>query len=225
MGVDRRLEELCTLYGEKGDEELLGMHDRLDDLTSVAQEALAQVMRERHLRARGPAEAQEPVSPLSGEPEETLGKSEVLVYLFHDAFEAREAMRHMGAAEIEHRMLDWHSVDPEMPVAYTGVDLGLVVAQRDLQAAKQVLKEKLGLFPGPEGEVAEADGEMVVLGMFDRADALVAAQVLGAAGISYLWRDGQEDAASLPDEETVAIEVRPASYARANELVESKLGG
>jgi hypothetical protein len=59
--------------------------------------------------------------------------------------------------------------------------------------------------------------------MFDRNEALVAAQALGEAGITYLWRDGRDDAAELPDEETVAIEVRPADLERATQLVEAAL--
>jgi hypothetical protein len=56
--------------------------------------------------------------------------------------------------------------------------------------------------------------------MFERGEGLVAAQALGEAGITYLWRDGREEASGLPDEETVSIEVRQADLARATKLVE-----
>ena len=56
--------------------------------------------------------------------------------------------------------------------------------------------------------------------MFEREEALVAAGALGRAGMTYLWRDGRDEAAALPDEETVAIEVRPADLERATGLVE-----
>jgi hypothetical protein len=59
--------------------------------------------------------------------------------------------------------------------------------------------------------------------MFERGEGLVAAQALGEAGVTYLWRDGRDAGAHLPDEETVAIEVRPENVARATTLVEEAL--
>lgn len=219
MSLDGRLEKLSALYGEKSDGELLALYEKREGLTDLAQQALAGVMRERGLVARGVAAA-EPVGveETSGE---TVGEDEGLIYMFHDAFEAREAKRHMREAEIAHRMLDWHEVEPEMERSHTGLDLGLVVRRADAQRAVQVLKESLGLFPGPEtARQGEAD-EFVVLSMFDREEALVAAGALGRAGVTYLWRDGRDASAGLPDEETVAIEVRAEDVDRAVKLVES----
>ena len=217
MSLDGQLEKLSALYGEKSDGELLALYEKREGLTEMAQQALTGVMRERGLAERGAEEAVSAVES-SGE---TVGEDEGLIYMFHDAFEAREAKRHMREEGIAHRMLDWHEVEPEMERSHTGLDLGLVVRKGDAQRAVQVLKERLGLFPGPEtAREGEAD-ELVVLSMFDREEALVAAGALGRAGMTYLWRDGRDESAGLPDEETVAIEVRAEDVDRAVKLIES----
>jgi hypothetical protein len=231
MSLDGQLEKLGALYAEKSDGELLDLHDKRDGLTDLAQQALAGVMRERGLGARG-ASAERPLpSEISGDKAaDALAENELLAYLFHDAFEAREAIRNMTEAGIPYRMLDWHIVNPEMEVSYTGVDLGLVAQREDASRTMVVLKEKLGLFPaheetsgnGSEDEAGAVEA-LAVLSMFDRNEALAAAQALGEAGITYLWRDGHDDTADLPDEETVAIEVRPANLERATKLVEDAL--
>jgi len=182
-------------------------------------------MRVRRLSGRGGGETYAPVQESSGdEGEDRLESTEVLAYLFHDAFQAREAIRTMTEAGIAHRMLDWHVVQPERPASQNGLDLGLVVAQADLQRTLGVLKEQLGLFPGAEGEDAQEDGDsMAVLSMYERGEALVAARALGEAKMSYLWRDGSEHGSDLPDEETVAIEVNAADVERATQVVEDAL--
>jgi hypothetical protein len=224
MSLDGQLEKLSALYAEKSDAELLDLHAKRDGLTEMAQQALASVMRERRLSGGGAVggRAEEPAG--SEEVGDTVGADEGLIYLFTDAFEAREALRHMNEAGISHRMLDWHQVEPDRERSYTGVDLGLVVARGDAKRAVSVLKEKLGLFPGPETLEGggEADG-LVVLSMFDRQEALAAAGVLGKVGMTYFWRDGRDVTAGLPDEDTVAIEVRTEDVDRAAKLVEETL--
>jgi len=122
--------------------------------------------------------------------------------------------------------MDWHVVHPEMTPYPNGLDLGLVVARADAQQTAEVLKEKLGLFPGPEGGDAPADGDsMDVLSMYERADALVVARALGEAKMSFLWRDGSEHGSDLPDAETVAIEVNTGDLERAAQVVEQVLRG
>jgi hypothetical protein len=231
MSLDGQLEKLSALYAEKSDGELLDLHEQRDGLTELAQQALAGVMRERGLGARGvSAEQSSPSEIGGGQAADALVENELLAYLFHDAFEAREAIRNMTEAAIPYRMLDWHTVNPEMEVSYTGVDLGLVVQRKDASRTMVVLKEKLGLFPareetpgsGFEDEAGAAEA-LAVLSMFDRNEALAAAQALGEAGITYLWRDGRDDTADLPHEETVAIEVRLANLERATKLVEEAL--
>ncbi len=225
MSLDGQLEKLGALYAEKSDGELLGLYEQRDGLTELAQQALAAVMRERRLSTAEAAGPRETASAAGAEAEEDrVLDGEVLAYLFHDAFEAREAIRAMTEAGIAHRMLDWHVVDPGMTVSQTGVDVGLVVAQAQARRTLEVLKERLGLFPEAEDGGGPGHEEpMVVLSMFERAEGLVAARALGEAGMTYLWRDGRDHVGELPDEETVAIEVRMGDMERATGLVEDAL--
>jgi hypothetical protein len=233
MGLDDQLERMRVLYAEKSDAELKALFGQRDDLMPVAQQALEQTMQQRGLSPQeralhDAAPGQPDADALDALGLDALGQGEALVYLFHDAFEAREAMRHLSAAEIDYRMLDWHTVDPKRPVSSTGVDLGLVTQQAEVIRARTILQQKLDLFPGTEVDVAPVDGEpepMVVLSMFERADALVAAQALGVAGISYLWRDGRDAGAGLPDAETVAIEVGATVVEQAALVVDEALAG
>ncbi|WP_158786987.1 hypothetical protein [Granulicella sp. L46] len=225
MSLDGQMEKLSALYEEKSDGELLDLYEQRDGLTEMAQQALLGVMRQRKLDTHAPFGVQEPELGAEDAVEaEALDAGEVLAYLFHDAFQAREAIRTLTEAGIEHRMLDWHVVHPEMKPYPNGLDLGLVVAQTDLQSTLGVLKEQLGLFPGAEGEDALEDGDsMAVLSMYERGEALVAARALGEAKMSYLWRDGSEHGSDLPDGETVAIEVNSADVERATQVVEDAL--
>jgi hypothetical protein len=225
MSLDGQMEKLSALYEDKSDGELLALLAQRDGLTEMAQQALLGVMRQRKLDTHAPFGVQEPELGAEDAVEaEALDAGEVLAYLFHDAFQAREAIRTLTEAGIEHRMLDWHVVHPEMKPYPNGLDLGLVVAQTDLQSTLGVLKEQLGLFPGAEGEDAPEDGDsMAVLSMYERGEALVAVRALGEAKMSYLWRDGSEHGSDLPDGETVAIEVNSADVERATQVVEDAL--
>ena len=226
MSLDGQMEKLSALYEEKSDGELLDLYEQRDGLTETARQALLEVMRVRRLSGRGGGETYAPVQERSGDEveEDTLEQGEVLAYLFHDAFQAREAIRTLAEAGIEHRMLDWHVVQPERSASANGLDLGLVVAQSDLQPTLGVLKAQLGLFPGAEGEDAQEDGEsMAVLSMYERSEALMAARALGEAKMNFLWRDGSEHGSDLPDGETVAIEVNSKDVERATQVVEDAL--
>lgn len=225
MSLDSQLGKLGALYAEKSDGELLGLYEQRDGLTELAQQALAAVMRERRLSTAEAAGPQETASEAGDEAgEDRVLDGEVLAYLFHDAFEAREAIRAMTEAGIAHRMLDWHVVDPKMTVSQTGVDVGLVVGRAEARRTLEVLKERMGLFPEAEdGGGAGHEEPMAVLSMFERGEGLVAARALGEAGMTYLWRDGRDHVGELPDEETVAIEVRVGDMERATGLVEDAL--
>jgi len=222
MSLDGQMEKLSALYDEKSDGELLDLYEQRDGLTEMAQDALAAVMRTRKLSTRGAFVQRK--SDVEGVNEDTLENDEVLAYLFHDAFEAREAIRVLTDAGMEHRMLDWHVVQPEMKPSPNGLDLGLVVARGDLPRTTEELQEKLGLVAWREQDGGSEDGEsMVVLSMYERGDALVAAQALGEAKMSYLWRDGSEQGSDLPDGETVAIDVNSEDVERASQVVEDAL--
>jgi hypothetical protein len=225
MSLDGQLEKLGALYAEKSDGELLDLYEQRDGLTAMAQQALAGVMRERRLSTPPVfgVQERESVAPYD-EGDDTVRSGEVLAYLFHDAFEAREAVRAMTEAGIEHRILDWHVVHPERPPHPMGLDLGLVVARSDMQQTAEVLKQKLGLFAVAESEDApEDDDSMQMLSMYERSEALVAARALGEAKMSYLWRDGSEQGSDLPDGETVAIQVNAADLEHAAGVVEDAL--
>jgi hypothetical protein len=228
MGMDNEAKRLREIYAEQSDEDLLELHQEREDLTQVAQDALAQVMKDRGL-AQQTSNDKKSGSPASN-PDlrgDVLSEDETVVYLFHDAFQAREAMRHMEGAEVDHRIVDWHVVDPERPIHPSGLDLALVVHRKMAGKAASVLHEKLGLFPSHE-EGGESGGPLnpveglTFLAMFDLHEALIAAQALGEAGISYLWRDGRDETNELPDEETVAIEVRQSKLEEATALIERR---
>jgi len=228
MSLDGQMEKLSALYDEKSDGELLDLFEQRDGLTEVAQQALAGVMRRRGLSTYGGGGGEAPeVAADSGAAEaDTVASGEVLAYMFHDAFEAREAIRVLTEAGIEHRVLDWHVVQPERPPHPLGLDLGLVVARSEMQRVTAVLKEELGLFTQPEQHEGMGDGDsMEVLSMFERGEALVAARALGEARMSYRWRDGSEVGSDLPDGETVAIEVNAEDVERATQVVEDALAG
>jgi hypothetical protein len=229
MSLDRQIEELSAIYEEKTDSELLDLHEQREDLTDTAQQALEQVMRERRLT--GAATLLPKVTP--GKMPEVrsgtiLDENEACVWTFDDAFQAREALRLLTAAEIEHRVVDTSQKSGD---AFRGqnfqLQLSAIVDRKDLKSAKAVLQNAMGLFPGPEGSDDnsgyDSAGEMTLLSMFDRDDAFTAARALGEAGVSYMWRDGSDEAQRLPDGNTVAIEVRHDAVELATEIVENNL--
>jgi hypothetical protein len=214
---DKQLEQLRALYGERNDRELLAMYEQREGLTETAQQALEQVMRERHLSANDTAAT-------GAEDELGVVDEAELLYIFDDAFQAREAIRHLTEAEVTHRVVDWYALHPELLEARSMLQLALLVPKDEQAHAVTVLRETLDLFPlDEEGVELNAIGELALVAMFDLANGLLAAQALGEAGISYFWRDGREETQDLPDAETVAIEVRASQLQRAVKLVEEKL--
>jgi hypothetical protein len=214
---DKQWEQLRALYGERSDAELLAMYDQRDGLTEAAQQALETVMRERHLQAVAPAAA-----PVDAEADAV--DMDELLYIFDDAFDAREAMRYLTEAEVTHRIVDWHTVDLELRKVRPTLQLGLLVPKNEQTRAKDILRESLDLFPDDADEVSlNPIGELALVAMFDLKDGLVAAQALAEGGISYFWRDGRDESQELPDAETVAIEVRVGELHRATKLVEERL--
>jgi hypothetical protein len=228
MGADKEWKRLCELYAEKSDEDLLDLHENRDGLTDTAQQALAQVMKDRSLSPQPltvesrAAENASDRSSVEGEEDELLDADEVCVYTFDDAFQATQALQHLRNAGIEHRVVDWNESVQKDPRYRSTVRLGVIVYQDQEQAAKAVLQEAMGLFPAPEGDdpFAELAGLMQV-GVFERADALIVAHVLGEAGLSYVWNDARDDRNATND--TVSIEVRGVRLELAQKLVEEHL--
>ena len=226
MGADKELKRLCELYAEKSDEDLLDLHENRDGLTDIAQQALAQVMNDRSLSPPSlPVEShvsRNAPDRSSDEDGDLLDADEVCVYTFDDAFQASQALQHLQNAGIEHRVVDWNESAQKSPLYRPTVRLGIIVYQDQEQAAKAVLQDAMGLFPAPEGgdPFAEFAGLMQV-GIFERADALIVAQVLGEAGLSYVWNDARDDPHATGD--NVSIEVRGERVEDAHKLVEERL--
>ena len=227
MSTDREWKRLCELYAEKSDEDLLDLHENRGELTDAAQQALAQVLKDRRLSPQEPlpAESNAAVNAPDSSPDEEgelLAADEVCVYTFDDAFQVSQALQHLQNAAIAHRVVDWNEFTQKSPLYRSTVRLGIIVYRDQEQTAKAVLQNAMGLFPAPEGSdpFAELAGLMQV-GIFERADALVVAQVLGEAGLSYVWNDDRDDPRSTGED--VSIEVRGARLEDAQKLVEERL--
>jgi hypothetical protein len=227
MNMDAELNRLAAMYVENDDDELLQMYERREDLTDLAQEALAKVMKERGVV---PVEhVGEPVDAAELVEEGDLSQGEVGIWQFDDMFQAQTAMQVLTSAEIDHRMIDRSQRNTDgLRGRYLPAML-LVVDESDRARTEQVLRQRMKLFPLPEVDSAREGvegeaGEFVLLSMFERKDALVAARELGAAGISYKWRDGRDAAEEQPDEETVTLEVKVADMERAAGIVDAGLG-
>jgi len=223
MNMDRELERLAAVYAESDDEELLLMYERREDLTDVAQAALARVMKERGV-VPVEAEAVEEAAPEVDAGE--LKPGEAGLWLFEDMFNAKTAAEVLTSAGIEHRMVDRSDQRSSDGLRGRYVPaLLLVLDAADRLKAEAVLRQRLGMFPLAEVDGAregvEGDAEdFAVLTMLERTDALAAAHALGEAGISFRWRDGRDAAEGQPDEETVTIEVKVGDVERAAGLVE-----
>jgi len=226
MSTDREWKRLCELYAEKSDEDLLDLHENRSELTDAAQQALAQVLKDRRLSPQPlPVEPNATVNARDislAEEGELLDADEVCVYTFDDAFQVSQALQHLQNAGIEHRVVDWNEFTQKSPPYRSTVRLGIIVYRDQEQTARAILQDAMGLFPAPEGSdpFAELAGLMQV-GIFERADALVVAQVLGEAGLSYVWNDDRDDPRATGED--VSIEVRGARLEDAQKLVEERL--
>jgi hypothetical protein len=56
--------------------------------------------------------------------------------------------------------------------------------------------------------------------MFERADALLAAQALGEGGMSYVWDDGHDN--QYETSESISIQVKAERLDEAQKLVEER---
>jgi hypothetical protein len=209
-----------------GDGELLQLAAQSDDLTDEAREALAVVMRERGLSVLG--DASEEPQPETYPGDRYLTASECAIWTFADALDASEAIRILNEAGIWHRMVDQTRTTDEGLRSRVLVGLILVVQFTDTEAVVHLLREKMGLFPldeveGAAGSPLSGMEGTALLSMFEREEALAVAEALGRAGISYWWRDGRKETEELPDEDTVAIEVRGRDVREAQAVAEKRL--
>jgi hypothetical protein len=213
MALNRQFDDLCDLYDQKSDSELLALHEQRSDLTEVAQEALAQIINERKL---SPPPAVPSVAPLLDEEQvesASLGPDEVCLFTFSDSFSATEALRLLGETELAHRMVNWDEISPRTEPGGPPMRLGLIVKKRELAVASDLLQAKMNLFPEAEGSDAFDLSGLASVGIFERADALIVAHALGSAGVSYVWTDGEH----------VHLEVNAARVEQAQEIAQDAL--
>jgi hypothetical protein len=230
MNMDRELERLAAVYAENDDEQLLDMYERREDLTEVAQAALAKVMGERGVVPGSVDVPEAGEREIASEDEgaramaDALDPGEVCVWNFDDAFRLKEALTLLTEAGIEQRVLNWNEVDPANASKRSPATLGLIVWREDLEQATEILHEKLGLFPEPESdETFEYVLGFVPIGTFSRVDAQRIAGALAEGGFSYVWDDETED--SNRSSRSVSISVKGTREVKARDWLEEKLGG
>jgi hypothetical protein len=153
-----------------------------------------------------------------------LAKGTVVLTTFNDAIAAGEAIDLLEAEEMEIEVRDVAAAQGGGGSFYGGppVALQVIVQQRDLRRAMDLLQEKMGLFPGQEVEVADEaidDGTTAVLGAFGhRSDAEDVARVLEEAGVWH--RIAANADGSVEYEDAYTLEVKEVDLVRAGEVVE-----
>jgi len=244
------MRRLVELYREMSDEELLRLAARPGDLTEMAQGVLRTEMGSRRLQAEAAEGFAAEAGRFAGaganlgtefytgaqrEPDmkpeaaaKGLARGMAVLTTFHDAIAAREACDLLEAEGME---IDVRDVAAELGGGgsfYGGppVALQIIVQQRELRRAMAILREKMGMFPGQEVEVADEaidDGTTAVLGAFGhREDAEDVARVLEEAGVWH--RIAANEEGSVEDEDAYTLEVKEVDLVRAGELVERGLG-
>jgi len=233
MDMDCEWNRLRQLYDEKSNEELVALYGSRDSLTQVAQEALEKTMKDRGLEAaEDTAEPEHDVGaarPLVMP--DVLAPGERVLWTFDDMFQANRAVELMDGAELAYRLFD-NSKGAAISQRYQPIAwLQLIVAEEDYAAARALLHEKMGLFPGREDGAPAAEAaplsDVVGVLMFDAetelADGIAAATALATAGVTFVWHDGRDSPEGLADAMTVAIEVPEANFERAKAVVEAAL--
>jgi len=226
MAFDRASDNLIKLYNEKTDDELLQLHTNREDLTELAQNALAHVMADRNLEA--PAEPTAPSIDTAQPESDELAPDEIGLWSFDDMFQAQTAIQLLDQQQLAYRII--HSTRQTLAMGGRTY-LNLVVKEEDYAAACKLLREKMGLFPAPEVEAPDAIASpldnLIGIYLFDSetelTEGLAVAQALGKAGVSFLWHDGRDSPEGLADAMTISIEVRQPNAERAASVVEACL--
>jgi hypothetical protein len=221
-------QRLYEHYHAMSDDELLGLAAKIDDLTEIAADVLRREMKDRRLTTAAPF-ARDPIHIAAVEAAEVedLAPGETALMTCFDAIEAGRACEFLEEREIDFELRDvsrpqsgMRSFDSLPPVM-----LKLVVKKRDKQQAMEVLREKMGLFPLQEVEIADVpvdDGAVYSLGDFARREE--AEEVARILDDAHIWHriapnpDGTEK-----DENLFALEVREVDLMRAGDLVEKAM--
>jgi hypothetical protein len=235
----RRLQEN---YGAMSDGELQAMAAKPDDLTDMAREILRGEMTRRRLDVVQPRHSIE-VHPmpdgLGGDPFAALSmrstwakpenvaerKGWVSLMVFYDAIELGRACDFLEDQEIEFDIHDRSKPASALTPFQRPVEMDIGVRQADQQRAMAILREKMGLFPLQEVEVADApldDGTVATLGDFGRrTDAEEIVRVLEQAG---MWHRivANEDGA-METEDLFRLQVREIDLMAAGEVVEKAM--
>jgi len=243
-------QRLVELYREMSDSELLGLAARPGDLTDEAQDVLRSEMASRRMQPKegsageagvasqaeritgaGPYAGVEGYTRAQREPDmkpdpavKGVARGMALLTTFHDAIAAGEACDLLEAEGLEIDVRDVANAHSGSGSFYGGppVALQVIVQQRELGRAMAILRERMGLFPVQEVEVADEavdDGTTAVLGAFGhRSDAEEVARVLEEAGVWHRIVANAEGRAE--DEDCYSLEVKEVDLVRAGELVE-----
>jgi len=235
----RRLQEN---YGAMSDGELQAMAARPDDLTDMALEILHGEMARRRLDAVQPIDAvamREMPDGFGGDPFASLGmrptwgrpenvaerKDWVSLMVFYDAIELGRACDFLEEQEIEFEIHDRSKPPSALTPFQRSVEMDLGVRQVDQQRAMAILREKMGLFPLQEVEVADApldDGTVATLGDFGRrADAEEVARVLEQAGMWH--RIVANEDGSMETEDLFRLQVREVDLIATGEVIEQAM--
>lgn len=246
LEIGAAMRRLVELYRAMSDGELLGLAERPGDLTEIALGVLRNEMASRRLQVEAEPGFAVEEKRLAGagaylgtefytgaqrEPEmkpepaaKGLAKGTVVLTTFNDAIAAGEAIDLLEAEGMEIEVRDVAAAQGGGGSFYGGppVALQVIVQQRDLRRGMQILREKMGLFPGQEVEEADEaidDGTTAVLGAFGhRSDAEEVARVLEEAGIWHRIAANAEG--SVEDEDCYSLEVKEVDLVRAGEVVE-----
>jgi len=130
MAFDRASDNLIKLYNEKTDDELLQLHTNREDLTELAQNALAHVMADRNLEA--PAEPTAPSIDTAQPESDELAPDEIGLWSFDDMFQAQTAIQLLDQQQLAYRII--HSTRQTLAMGGRTY-LNLVVKEEDYAGA------------------------------------------------------------------------------------------
>lgn len=238
--METERDRLGRLYAELGDDHLKDLADSPEDLTDEARLALVAELRQRGLGpelTRDEAPAPEPATERESgfgagipgvfpsgaavveqalEPggETRLGWTGLIS--FYDGIELSAACSALEDSDTD------FAIEEKTGDALVGAPNAFEVWVRtgDVDLAQRVLREKLGLFPPPEIEVAEADSSPVPVGTFESSEE--------ANEVYHLLRDHGltptlEEPGAEDEDAGWTIQVPAEEHDRALELVSRSL--